>query len=51
MKSAITSYLKVAVSGDPAGLIPRPAPWSHRLRYHLFAALAAIISARRSFRL
>jgi hypothetical protein len=51
MRSAITSYLKVVLSGDPAGLLPRPAPWSHRLRYHLYAALAAVISARRSFRL
>lgn len=35
LRQAVRGYLKVAYSGDPAGLVPRPAPWTHYLRYYL----------------
>jgi len=49
LKTAITGYLDVAISGDVEGLIPRPSPRSHRLRYHYYAAMAAILSGKREF--
>jgi hypothetical protein len=52
MMDAIKGYLRVVSSGDSKGLLPRPAPLSRRVRYHLLTAVAVIIStARRSFRL
>lgn len=53
LRDAINGYLAVACEGDIAGLVPRPAPLSHRLRYNLFALRAAfsirIHGAQRSF--
>ena len=50
LREAIFGYLQVAFSGDPSGLVPRRAPLSHRLRYHLFALRAALTAgATRSF--
>lgn len=51
LSAAIKGYLKVARSGDPTGLVPRPSPLSHRVRYHWFAIRAAVQTARRDFRL
>ena len=42
LREAIVSYLPGALSGDPSGLVPRMAPMSHRLRYHLYALRAAL---------
>lgn len=42
LKAAVTGYLKVVFNGDTAGLVPRPSPLSHRVRYHLFALRAAL---------
>jgi len=53
LRDAIMGYLNVALSGDPAGLVPRPSPFSHRARYHVFALRAALgiggAGAKRSF--
>ena len=50
LKDAIGGYLEVAFKGDLAGLLPRPAPWTHRLRYHLYALRAALSAgAKRNF--
>ena len=50
---AVDGYLKVALKGDTAGLVPRPSPLHHRIRYHLFALRAAftfgLISSERKF--
>jgi hypothetical protein len=50
---AVTGYLAVATKGDCDGLVPRPAPVSHRARYHLFALRAAfdfgLVSRKRNF--
>ena len=42
LKEAIIGYLSVVLSGDPQGLIPRPSPLNHRVRYHLYALRAAL---------
>jgi hypothetical protein len=50
LRNAICGYLHVAFKGDITGLVPRPAPWSHRVRYHLFALRAALsIGVRSNF--
>jgi predicted RNase H-like HicB family nuclease len=49
LKSAIEGYLHVAFNGDERGLVPRPAPLSHRARYHLFALRAALSIGVRNF--
>ena len=50
---AVTGYLAVAAKGACDGLIPRPAPFSHRARYHLFALRAAfhfgLVGTKRNF--
>jgi hypothetical protein len=51
LRDAMTGYLKTATEDDPAGLIPRPSPLLHRLRYHLFCLRAAFTTGRHSFRL
>lgn len=48
---ALAGYLKTVEEGDPEGLIPRPSPLSHRLRYHWFCLKAAFATRRRNFRL
>lgn len=47
LQSAVKGYIQVALAGDPTGLIPRPSPISHHLRYH-FYALRAKLSFRTS---
>ena len=50
LRDAIGGYLAVAFNGDVAGLVPRPAPISHRVRYHLYALRAALSAgATRNF--
>lgn len=50
LKQAITGYLAVSLKGDYTGLVPRPAPLTHRIRYHLYALRAAVtIGIRRNF--
>jgi predicted RNase H-like HicB family nuclease len=41
LQQAVRGYLATAVNGDTKGLIPRPSPFSHRARYHIFALRAA----------
>lgn len=42
LKTAVVGYLKVVLEGDPKGLVPRPSPFGHRIRYHFFALRAAL---------
>ena len=53
LRHAIVGYLNVALAGDTAGLVPRPSPFSHRARYHVFALRAALgirdAGAKRNF--
>ena len=42
LRDAIRNYLEVALSGEISGLVPRPAPFSHRARYHFYALRAAL---------
>jgi predicted RNase H-like HicB family nuclease len=50
LKQAIRGYLAVSVKGDYRGLIPRPSPLKHRIRYHFYALRAAVtIGIRRNF--
>lgn len=50
LREAIMGYLQVAFNGDSSGLVPRMAPLSHRLRYHLYALRAALTAgAKRNF--
>ena len=51
LHAAMVGYLKTAEMGDTAGLVPRPSPWTHRLRYRLFCLKATIYFARRNFRI
>jgi hypothetical protein len=46
LRQAIAGYLQVVMRGDQTGLLPRPAPLSHRLRYHLYALRAALWTKR-----
>lgn len=51
LQDAMLGYLKVVIEGGPTdGLITRPAPLSHRLRYHWFC-LKAAVGSRRTFSL
>ncbi len=49
LHEAVCGYLRVSAHGDTKGLIPRPSPWSHRLKYHLFALRAALSNRTRTF--
>jgi hypothetical protein len=41
LQDAMISHITVTVTGgDMAGLLPRPSPWSHRIRYHLCRLLS-----------
>jgi hypothetical protein len=40
---AVAAHLAVAVQGDMKGLIPRPAPWSHYVRYYGFVLLSKVV--------
>ena len=45
LHTAMVGYLTVAFQGDdPAGLVPRPSPLLHRVRYHAYALKAALLS-------
>ena len=48
---AMTGYLKTASEGELSGLLPRPSPLSHRLRYHWFCLKAALAIRRHNFRI
>lgn len=39
---AVTGHVRVALQGDFKGLLPRPSPFSHRLRYHWYGIRAAL---------
>jgi hypothetical protein len=53
LRGAIVGYIAVAFDGDVTGLVPRPSPFSHRARYHLYALRAAfsigMAGAKRNF--
>lgn len=61
LMQAVVGHLKVALDGDGfkeladtgrvQGLIPRRAPLSHRLRYHMYCLRAATSGPGRNFRL
>ena len=52
LREAMTGYLKTVVAGgELEGLVPRPAPLSHRMRYHWFCLKAAVCRGHRDFRL
>jgi len=52
LRDAMAGYLKTVSEGDSFhGLVPRPSPLSHRLRYHWFCLKAAAFGGRRDFRL
>ena len=51
LKDAILGYVRVVSAGDEKGLLPRPSPLLHRLRYHWFCFKAALTSERRNFQL
>jgi len=51
LQDAMLGYLKTAIEGDPSGLIPRPSPFSHRLRYQWFCLKAAFAVRRQNFRI
>ncbi|MBV8553165.1 MAG: hypothetical protein JOY54_17850 [Acidobacteriaceae bacterium] len=54
LENAINGYLRVALSGDPTGLVPRPSPLSRRALYHwgrlVNTALQAIHKTRKGFK-
>jgi hypothetical protein len=50
IRAAIRGYLTVVLAGDTAGLLPRPSPLSHRIRYHSLVLRAALtFGIRRTF--
>jgi hypothetical protein len=51
LHDAMASSLKTAGEGDKTGLVPRPSPFTHRLRYHWFCLRAAFSTGRHNFRL
>jgi hypothetical protein len=51
LQDAMLGYLKTAIEGDSSGLLPRPSPLSHRLRYHWFCLRAAFAIRRQNFRI
>ena len=46
LRESVHGYLQVVLQGDDSGLLPRLAPFSHRLRYHWYCLLAAIVLDR-----
>ena len=51
LRDAMAGYLTTAFEGDTSGLVPRPSPLGHRVRYHLFCLKAALTANRRDFRI
>jgi hypothetical protein len=51
LRDAMSGYLKTASGGSLTGLLPRPSPLSHRLRYHWFCLKAAFTIGRHNFRI
>ena len=50
LQTAMVGYLTVAFQGNSDGLVPRPSPLDHRIRYHAYALAAAVLSGgHRSF--
>ena len=52
LRDSIRGYLNTVVAGEGAitGLIPRPSPLSHRLRYRWFLLKAVLLRSQRNFR-
>ena len=48
LKDAVSGYLKVACNGDTKGLVPRPSPLSHRVRYHWYRLLKSVLFPSRN---
>lgn len=48
---AIIGYLKTVASGDTTGLLLRPSPFNHRLRYYCYCFKAALARRNRNFQL
>lgn len=50
LREAVKGYLAVVLDGDTEGLLPRPSPYLHRVRYHFLVLRAALtIGIRRTF--
>lgn len=49
LNDAMLGYLEVGFQGEIKGLVPRPSPWNHRFRYHVFALRAAFSNAHRTY--
>ena len=50
LHDAMRGYIKTVLKGDFEGLVPRPAPMSHRLHYHwLVLRTVVTIGIRRKF--
>jgi hypothetical protein len=46
------SFGELVETGEIKGLLPRPSPLAHRMRYHWYCLLAAMVfGSRRSFQL
>jgi len=43
LQEAVFSYLDVAFEGATGGLVLRPSPWNHRLRYNLHRAVSWLL--------
>jgi hypothetical protein len=42
LREAVKGYLLVVLDGDTEGLLPRPSPFGHHIRYHVLALRAAL---------
>lgn len=50
LREAVKGYLVVVLGGDTEGLLPRPSPFWHHVRYHMLALRAALtVGIRRNF--
>jgi predicted RNase H-like HicB family nuclease len=49
LRDAMKGYLETVLAGDPAGLLPRKSPFSHRLRFRLMSLQAALFSRKNSW--
>jgi hypothetical protein len=51
LHDAMLGYLMTAMEGSLSGLLPRPSPLGHRLRYRWFCLKAALAIKRHNFRI